>query len=128
MRYLLLTLLLSTITGCYAQSKDCSKFKTGTFKYPNDNSSFVITRNDSIQVEFDKKNNFKMVGSVEWLSDCQYKLTYTEVSDPRASSLVGVSFTVDITSASDNTYKYHAYDNEKEIKGKMIKIKNSYKH
>ncbi len=126
MKYFFLLLSL-TIFSCSAQKKDCSKFKTGTFKYPSNDSSFVITRNDSIQIEFNEKTNLKMVGDIEWLSDCQYTLTYIEVNNPKAKSLVGVKFTVDITSTSEDSYKYHAYNNDKEINGEIIKTKNSHK-
>lgn len=68
-----------------------------------------------------------MVGAIEWLSDCQYTLTYIEVNNPKAKSLVGVKFTVDITSTSEDSYKYHAYNNDKEINGEIIKTKNSHK-
>lgn len=122
MRYFVLLLFLTVCNG-FAQSKDCSKFRTGTFKYVNsDEQDTVIVRNDSVQIETDATNGFKLTGSLKWLSDCKYTLTYTDVSNPDYSFIVGTIFNVDITSTTKNAYKYTAYNETRKITGEIIKI------
>jgi len=108
--------------GVFAQSIDCSKFKTGTFKYPN-NDDWIITRNDSIQIEIDKKNNLKFVGIIDWVSNCQYTLTYKEVNNPARNPIIGTSFKVTINTVKDNKYTYTAYDDTRKMDGEIIKVK-----
>lgn len=129
MRYLSLFIMLFLITGCSTQSKNCSKFRTGTFKYPNPEfKNFIITRNDSTQIEVNKQNNDRLISAIEWLSDCKYTLTYIEVSNPKDEDLLNVKITVDVTNISGNSYTYHAYNNDDSIIGEMLKIKDSHKH
>lgn len=69
-----------TIIACSKQNKNCSKFKTGTFKYVDPNSiTYTITRNDSLQIEVNNKNNIKVISTIEWISDCEYKLKYKDI-------------------------------------------------
>lgn len=122
MKYFFLLFSLIAFSG-FAQSKDCSKFKTGTFKYVSSGvQNTIITRNDSIQIETDVKNGFKLTGSIKWLSDCKYTLTYIGVSNSNYSSIIGTTFNVDITSTAKNTYKYSAYNDTRKITGELIKI------
>lgn len=123
MRYLFLLFFLTTY-NTFAQSSDCSKFKTGDFKYTNpDFEHFMIVRNDSIQIETDTKSGVIMTGSIKWLSDCKYTLTYTEVNDSNRESIIGLQFYVDIISTKDNTYKYKAYNDTHKMTGEILKIK-----
>ncbi len=107
-----------------SQVKDCSKFRTGTFKN-NDNT--VIVRNDSLQVEVDTKTNHKYKAAVKWLSDCQYTLTFVEITDPSFSQMTGIKLTVDILDVSENSYRYRAYNDSLEVRSELTKTKNSYK-
>lgn len=122
MKYYFLFFLLIA-SNSFAQSKDCSSFKTGTFKYVNSKAqNTVIVRNDSIQIETDVDNGFELTGSIKWLSDCKYKLTYTSVSNPDYESILGTTFNVDITSTEKNTYKYSAYNESRKITGELVRI------
>lgn len=120
MRYLLL-LFVITITSCSAQSKDCSKFKTGTFKY-SDNNDWVITRTDSVQIEVNNKDHVKYIGIINWVSDCKYTLTYKNVNNPDYKSIIGTKFSVDIVYIDEEMYRYIAYDSIRKIKGSLIKV------
>ncbi|WP_299892370.1 hypothetical protein [uncultured Lacinutrix sp.] len=123
MKYFFLLFSLVTFIG-YAQSNDCSKFKTGTFKFVgSDNQNTIITRNNSIQIEENNETGIKYTGSIKWISDCKYTLTYTEVSNPDYSSIIGTTFNVDITSTTKSTYKYSAYNDTRKITGEIIKVK-----
>lgn len=120
-KFCLQTLLFFTALMTYSQ--DCNNFRIGVFKYENPVfSDWTVTRKDSIQIEYDKGSNLKMVGAINWVSDCKYNLTYIEVSDPKQKNLIGVKLTVDINAISRDEYTYQAYDNKNSINGKMIKV------
>ncbi|WGD34389.1 hypothetical protein [Olleya sp. YS] len=122
MKYLLFFLLIFNLS-CNAQDNKCKQFKTGTFAYVGlEYEDSIIIRNDSIQVESNSKSGYKATAYIDWLSDCQYTLTFKEVNNPKSQYLIGTSFTVDIISTSKNSYKYRGYDDVYEITGEIFKI------
>lgn len=123
MKYFILFFSLAFF-NCNTKSMDCLNFKTGTFKHIDlidDNT--IITRNDSIQVEINKNTGVKYTGTIEWLSDCKYLLTYTDVNDDSRKNVIGMKIYVDIISVTDSSYKYSAYNDIQKIKGKLVKLK-----
>ncbi len=117
------TLLLALIfLSCSSQPKDCSKFRTGTFKYKNpDYANYLVTRNDSIQIEADEKNNTKTISSIEWISDCKYILTCKEVVN-LSNDIIGLQVEVKITKTNNNSYKYISTDGSRSINLEMVKV------
>ncbi len=123
MKNCILFLLAFVLLSCNARKGDCSRFRTGTFKYADyDGQDTIIIRNDSIQVEQNNLNGDKYIGSIKWLSKCKYILTYIDVNNPEHSSLIGTKFNVDITSVTQNGYSYIAYDDTRRIEGEMVRI------
>lgn len=123
MKYIILLLLLSFFS-CKTQQKDCSQFKTGTFKYADSKQQEItLTRNDSIQIEKNNATGDEYIGSIKWLSNCMFTLTYTHVNNPDYKSVIGTTFNIDINSTTKKSYKYTAYDDTREITGEIIKIK-----
>ncbi len=121
MKYLFLLVALSII-GCSQQKKDCLKFKTGSFKYEDPTfKELIVTRNDSLQIEYDESKQIEMTASIKWLSNCTYKLRYIKVSDTTYNHLLDTEFKVDITDTSERSYHFHAYNSEKELFGEMVK-------
>ena len=121
MKYLLLLFILSIIS-CNSQSKNCSKFKTGTFEYENKNTGWVVMRTDSTQTEVNKNQNVRIVSSLEWSSDCKYTLTYIQVNGTSKDPSVGTKIEVEILSTSNNSYEYSAKNDLEEFNGKMVKV------
>lgn len=123
MRYGFLFLFLIGFSTGLAQSKTCKKFRTGNFKYIDaDGMNTLIKRNDTVQIETNPDKGSKLVASIEWLSDCQYRLTYKDVNVPYYEFLIGTTFNVDITPISIDTYKYTAYDASYIMEGKIQKV------
>lgn len=122
MRYFILLLPLIFL-NCSAQTKDCTKFKTGTFKYVNENpDEVIITRTNSTQIEVNKKHNTKVVSSVKWLSDCKYLVTPVKFInypyEPKSKPIE-----VEIIETKNNSYKCIAVNDSISFIIKMVKIK-----
>jgi hypothetical protein len=74
------------LLACTSANKHnaCEKFKTGTFIYnirnPNGQigRTFLINRNDSIQIETDKASGETSKLSVTWIDKCTYALRILE--------------------------------------------------
>lgn len=113
------------ILGCSQQKNDCSKFKTGTFKYLDQGlNHIIITRSDSIQVEYNNKDNVTITTSIEWTSSCEYILTYKNVTnDPYVEDILGKKIHVTILSMNGNTYVGRVSSSTTKLKTRMIKIK-----
>nr|WP_297914994.1 hypothetical protein [uncultured Allomuricauda sp.] len=123
MRYGFLFLILIGFFAKSTQPKVCEKFRTGSFKHIGvDGINTLIERNDTIQIETNPDKGSKLIASINWLSDCQYRLTYIDVNVPDYKFLIGTSFNVDIVPISKNTYKYTAYDDSYKIEGEILKI------
>lgn len=119
--FLVLTFI---IFSCNSEPKDCSSFKTGTFKYTAPEfQNITVIRNDSMQIETDSKLDLKFVSSVKWLSNCRYSVTLLEANRKHYDSIIGNTLNIDIISTTDKSYEYHSYEgrNLKNI-GEMVKI------
>lgn len=125
MRYFIL-LLFAVTTGCSQQKADCSKFKTGTFKYINDElSHFTITRNDSVQTEYNSKDDVTIETSIEWTSNCEYILTYESVTNhPFEEKVVGEKIYVTILDTDGNSYECRVFSSSTDSKIKIVKVKD----
>jgi len=107
MKYILITLILIGLTSCKAQEKDCSKFRTGTFKYTDPElKDWIIIRTDSVQIEENANSGRILKGKIKWHSDCQYTLIFNEVIPP-TDHLIGKKVNVDILNTESNTYTSH---------------------
>lgn len=74
---LFLVILVFFFNSC-TQQKSCSDFKTGEFRYTDKKLPVKIIRTNSIQIESDLKTNTIIKSKIEWLSECEYVLTYLE--------------------------------------------------
>lgn len=119
---LLLSCFLIFLLSC-TQEKNCKNFKIGTFRYIDDNHpSWIIIRNDSVQIEKDKSTKTEFEGKLEWKSECEYTLTYTKISDSIDHELIGNKINVEIINTSDDIMEYEATMGDKTIISKMKKI------
>lgn len=125
MKHFYLLLLLSVfISNCFAQKSDCNKFKTGTFEYiDNNNNKQTVIRNDTTQIEFNKKNDIKIITTVNWISDCEYTLIYKDIENyPKKNEVIGEKISVKIIETNDNTYTIQAISDAINSKITFTKI------
>jgi hypothetical protein len=121
MRCFILILSL-TVLNCTAQSKDCTRFKTGTFKYADPElKDWIVTRTDTVQIEKNSKTGRTLIGKVEWVSDCEYDLTFIDVNSPN-KEILGKKVNVNILNTNKNSYESYGVSGEETAKSTLIKI------
>jgi len=102
-KLLLLLLLLLNFYG-YSQEKKCSDYKIGSFTYSNPlYKNWKVIRTQTEQLEIDEENKIKLQALVNWVSDCEYNLTYTKVNDSIENPIIGKKLNVKIIKVNDNS-------------------------
>lgn len=122
---LALAILLSSIVA-KAQSIDCSKFKTGTFKLINQDKETIIKRDGNSQFEYYDKATTPTTFSVKWIDDCTYTLrpsksTFAKYPEIPKNALL----TAKIIKVSKSSYTIRATSNfsDKVAIYEIIKLK-----
>ncbi|OAD90780.1 hypothetical protein A7A78_13790 [Aequorivita soesokkakensis] len=93
-----------------AQEKDCAFFKTGNFKYVLEEQPEIVIRTDSTQVEINPIDKIEIHSTVEWVSDCEYVLTYKRIENypEDVSHIIGKKNYCEILETKGNWMKVHA--------------------
>ena len=123
MKYIVFFFLL-TAFSCKSQPSDCSKFKTGTFKYIDSNNlETTIVRNDSTQTEFNNKNGIKIISKINWVSDCEFILTYKDIINyPNKENMIGQKINIKILESKEHSYVGHVKSSTGDSKIEITKI------
>lgn len=118
-------LMVLMLNSCYAQEKNCSYFRTGTFSYADKEIPYRIVRNESIQIETNTDTGDELHTSIEWKSDCEYILTYIKIKYPKRDMnyLLGTKIFVKILETNENLMKVHVKSNVLDNEYEFIKIK-----
>lgn len=118
-------LMVLMLNSCYAQEKNCSYFRTGTFSYADKEMPYRIVRNESIQIETNTDTGDELHTSIEWKSDCEYILTYIKIKYPKRDMnyLLGTKIFVKILETNENLMKVHVKSNVLDNEYEFIKIK-----
>lgn len=114
-------LLLTLLTSCYNQERNCTDFKTGKFisETEIEGKKYISTfeRNDSIQVETyeGKIDTFK----VRWTNDCEYVIQNINPKNREEKKAVQMK----ILTTKDNTYtfEYSFVGDSKKQRGTVTK-------
>ena len=115
-------LLLTLLTSCYNQERNCTDFKTGKFTSETEIEGKKYTstfeRNDSIQIESyeGKIDTFK----VRWTNDCEYIIQNTNPKNREEKKAVQMK----ILTTKDNTYtfEYSFVEDSKKQRGTVTKL------
>ena len=103
---------------------DCEKdFRIGQFRYLNpEYKDVIIKRRKNKQIE--KTKDLKLVYEIEWISPCNYVLTYTKVSEPEYEYLIGQKIDVKIIDVLENgNYVYYSNLSDRTyVFGEMKKL------
>lgn len=99
----LFVILISLST--FAQEADCERFRTGKFKYEDPNFGVIIVKRDkNTQVEIPAVGNTEIHGSVKWVSECKYILTYQKIVNADVPELIGEKIMIEIIENRGNKY------------------------
>lgn len=127
MKRFLHILCLLLLTGCYQVERDCTKFKTGSFKFDyyidgvEKTGTFVRTENFNI----DYYENTVDSASVRWINDCEFILT--KLNPKSTLEEKAIHFKILSTSNDSYTFEYQLamkdpYKKPRIEKGTAIKI------
>ena len=116
-------LLLTLLTSCYNQERNCTDFKTGKFTSETEieckKYTSTFERNDSIQTESyeGKIDTFK----VRWTNDCEYIIQNTNPKNREEKKPVQMKI---LTTDSDSyTFEYSFVGDSKKQRGTVTKLK-----
>lgn len=114
-------LLLTLLTSCYNQERNCTDFKTGKFTSETEIEGKKYTstfeRNDSIQIESyeGKIDTFK----IRWTNDCEYIIQNTNPKNREKKKPVQMKI---LTTNSDSyTFEYSFVGDSKKQRGTVTK-------
>lgn len=115
-------LILTLLTSCYNQERNCTDFKTGKFTSETEIEGKKYTstfeRNDSIQIESyeGKIDTFK----VRWTNDCEYIIQNTNPKNREEKKPVQMKI---LTTDSDSyTFEYSFVGDSKKHRGTVTKL------
>jgi hypothetical protein len=113
--------------GC--KPKDCSRFKTGTFRMMVNGKLDIIKRSPDFQTELLDTMKTPDTLMVKWLDNCTYTLTptaYTLVKSPKVPK--NLVLTVSIDATTDTSYTCTSTENVTDMvfKAEIIKISSSH--
>ena len=102
--------LVVVLSCCCSSPSKCEDFRTGQFIYLDHHRTTRVFRNDSIQVEVDLKSGVQIYNRVEWVSDCSFELTYSNIlNSPEDTSLyMGEKIYVEIVEMEGDDFTVHA--------------------
>lgn len=88
---ILILILTLGLTSCSERKHqlDCTRFRTGKFEFKirGLNRTYLIERNERIQIESDLVTGSKGVFSVNWIDSCTYDLTLLNFLNKGSDSL-----------------------------------------
>jgi len=90
----IICILFSTVSF----SQECEKLRNGTFLLIDERVNYEgkITREDSLQTEINQKTGHFTKGSIEWIDDCTYVMTYLETNSPMSKPFIGKKLTTNV--------------------------------
>lgn len=123
MKFFCFLFLLVLFTSCYQVERNCSKYKTGTFKstITIDDVNYISTfkRFDTLQVEtFENKVDS---ATVRWINDCE--MIFRTINPKNMAQRKDVHLKILSTTDSSYTFEYSYVGKTNKHRGIAIKIK-----
>lgn len=122
--FLFSLLITQTVIGQIIENNkqiDCSDFKIGTFNYELLPAAYSI-RDEKKQFGY-SPDGLIFESDVEWISECEFVLTFVKSNKEQQTYKVGDKTRVVINSVNGDCYTFIAYKNGKEYPpGEMCKV------
>lgn len=123
MRIILLFTILSTVA--LNTEKKCKDSFIGKWKYDNYDIEYIyVERTLEKQLEYMNNGKFYYEFDIEWLSECEYELTYVGTnSSNQAAAYIGEKFKIEILKINDSLTEYKTVFRGLEDIGTMSRLK-----
>jgi hypothetical protein len=129
MKKLVYVLIFNLTFISFSQSKNCSDFKTGEFRYGDKERPEKIIRTLDSQIETHPETGLEIHASIEWTSDCSYVLRYDKIlnSTEDTAPYVGQKVYVHILKVKKNKFLVKAQSKRIDLEIEFIKEKQKQK-
>lgn len=106
-----------------SQNKDCTKFKEGTFYYPQIPDYGYSVREKNIQKSYVKSKDMWVTWNIKWTSDCSFELTFKEADKNDNTFTLDDKIIVTITSTDNDCYSFASiFFNKTNLKGREMPV------
>jgi len=121
MRLLFGFLILFGLSSCYEVERDCTNFKTGTFKFEALVGTELLTtsfvRNDSIEIDYFRGK--ADTSSIRWINDCEYIVK--KINPKNRSEEKAIHMKILTTSDNEYLFEYNVVGETQKQKGTVVK-------
>ena len=104
-------------------NSECKILHNGTFKYGNTTTEIKVVINGNKHIEYHENGKYIIKSNLNWLNDCEYNMTMTEITIPDFPYKIGDVMNVKINKVEGNEIYYTSTVQGKSWDGKLIKIK-----
>ncbi|GEC77287.1 hypothetical protein [Flavobacterium aquatile] len=123
----LVTFFLIASSIAFSQDLDCTDFRTGEFRYTDPNlSGIIVIRTEKLQIERYEETGEEVHLYIDWISECEYTLTYKKIINPSTKRLkknmTGKEMPVKILKIEGNVMTYFTKFEGMELTGDLQKI------
>lgn len=123
MKKYILLLSLSLTINCFSQSLEkpnCEIIKHSKLKYIGiaDTTAFIVINNKD-HIEYEQNKKYFIKSQLEWVNDCEYNATITEITSPNFPFAPGEVMNVKFDNIENDIISYTATVRGKSFKAKM---------
>tara|TARA_R100000935_G_scaffold55682_2_gene85955 strand:- start:48545 stop:48919 length:375 start_codon:yes stop_codon:yes gene_type:complete len=122
MRYFLLLLFATSLTGCYNSERNCSDFRTGTFEFEalvgTELTKTTFVRNDSIEIDYFRGK--ADTSAIRWINACEYIVTKKNPKNQAEKRAIHMKILA--TEGSTYTFEYNIVGETRKEQGTAVKV------
>lgn len=124
-KILFATILLSVMSFSVKTEMDseCNILHNGTFKYGNSTTEIKVVIKGNKHIEYHENGKYIIKSKLNWVNDCEYNMTMTEITIPNFPYKVGDIMNVKINKVEGNDIYYTSTVQGKSWDGQLIRIK-----
>ena len=111
-----------SLTGFASKGSNCKILHKGTFEYGNDKFKVRVEINGNNHTEYHDGGKYIIRSTIEWISDCEYNMTMTEITIPNFPYKVGDVMNVKVNRVKGKEIFYTSTVQGKSWEAKLTKI------
>lgn len=125
MRFAFLIIPFVLLGGCYNAERNCTDFKTGTFKFETlvgtELLSTTFVRSDSIEIDYFRGKSD--TSSIRWINDCEYIVK--KINPRNRDEEKAIHMKILSTSANEYLFEYNIVGSSKKQRGSAIRVSSN---